>query len=59
MLKIYYWINSKKAFKKADAENTDVVKEFVFRYLNVILINLQIHIFIQSHMHNLIKIHPS
>jgi hypothetical protein len=47
--------NSYKLSQKIQFENADVVKEFVFRYLNVISINLTVHIFIQSRMHNAIK----
>ena len=38
-----------------DLDNADVGKEFVFRYLNVILIDVSVHIFIQSHIHDIIK----
>jgi hypothetical protein len=41
--------------KKMQLENADVAKKYIFRYLNVILINLPLDIFIQSHKHNLIK----
>ncbi len=38
-----------------DPENADVVKKFVFRYLNVILQKQALYIFIQRHTHNSIN----